>query len=313
MAGQAVIAVDVGGTKVLTALIANNGAVLRSIERRTVLESEEGLLAQIEASVLELAEDDAFSVGVGVPSTIDYRTGEILRSVNIPLAEIDLRRWLAERLDMPVVVDNDANLAALGESRAGAGRDAQTMVMLTLGTGCGGGLVIGGKLYRGWAEFGHLVIDEDGLPCQGSCSGRGHLEAYVTGPAATKAAREAFGPDADAHHLVALARTGDRRARQILAGIGRHLGAGIATLVNVFTPDVVVVGGGFGCAAAEFLFEPAAEVVRWQALPPASMRVRIVRAKLGREAGLIGAAVLARDSAVRSRFGARASGASPGA
>jgi glucokinase len=188
VAGHSVIAVDVGGTKVLTALIANDGAVLRSIELRTMLESEEGLLAQIEASVLELAEEDAFSVGVGVPSTIDYRTGEILRSVNIPLAGIDLRRWLAERLDMPVVVDNDANLAALGESRAGAGRDAETMVMLTLGTGCGGGLVMGGKLYRGWAEFGHLVIDEDGLPCQGSCTGRGHLEAYLTGPAAAKAA-----------------------------------------------------------------------------------------------------------------------------
>jgi glucokinase len=300
MGGHAVIAVDVGGTKVLTALIANGGAVLRSIERRTVLQSEEGLLAQIEASVLELVEVDALAVGVGVPSTIDYRTGEILRSVNIPLAGIDLRRRLSERLDMPVAVDNDANLAALGESRSGAGRDVETMIMLTLGTGCGGGLVIGGELYRGWAEFGHLVIDEDGLPCQGSCTGRGHLEAYVTGPAATKVAREAFGPDADAHRLVALARTGDQRACKILAGIGRHLGAGIATLVNVFTPELVVVGGGFGCAAAEFLFEPAADIVRWQALAPASRRVRIVRAKLGRDAGLIGAAVLARDSAVQS-------------
>ena len=122
----------------------------------------------------------------------------------------------------------------------------------------------------------------------------------MTGLAATRAAREAFGADADAHRLVALARAGDQRACKILARIGRHLGAGIASLVNVFTPDLVVVGGGFGCAAAEFLFEPAAEVVRWQALAPASERVRIVRAKLGREAGLIGAGVLARDSAVRS-------------
>jgi glucokinase len=214
---------------------------------------------------------------------------------------------------MPVVVDNDANLAALGEFRAGAGRDAETMIMLTLGTGCGGGLVVGGKLYRGWAEFGHVVIDEDGLPCQGSCTGRGHLEAYVTGPAATKVARKAFGPDADAHGLVALARTGDQRARKILAGIGRHLGAGIATLTNVFAPDVVVVGGGFGCAAAEFLLEPAAEVVRWQALAPAGEQVRIMRAKLGREAGLIGAGVLAREAAVRSRLGTQASGAALGA
>jgi glucokinase len=206
MASEPVIAVDVGGTKVLTALVAEDGAVLRSIQRPTVLGSQGGLLAQIEASVLELVEEDALAVGVGIPSKIDYRTGEILGSVNIPLAGIDLRRRLAERLEMPVDVDNDANLAALGESRAGAGRYAETMVMLTLGTGCGGGLVIGGKLYRGWAEFGHLVIDEDGLPCQGSCTGRGHLEAYVTGPAATKAAREAFGPDADAYHLVARSR-----------------------------------------------------------------------------------------------------------
>ena len=108
------------------------------------------------------------------------------------------------------------------------------MLMFTLGTGCGGGAVLDGKLYRGWAEFGHIVIEVDGLPCQGFCHGRGHLEPYVTGVAATRIAQELFGPAADSYRLVRLANEGDEQAREALAGIGHKLGAGIASLCNVF-------------------------------------------------------------------------------
>jgi glucokinase len=169
------------------------------------------------------------------------------------------------------------------------------MVMLTLGTGCGGGVVIDGALFRGWAEFGHIVIDVDGLPCQGTCTGRGHLEPYVTGVAATKLAHAAFGPAVDAHRLVRIAAEGDETARAILAGMGEKLGAGIATLVNVFNPELVVIGGGFA-AAGDFLLDAAREVVRWQALAPAGERIEIRRAELGTAAGLIGAGFVAFDA-----------------
>jgi glucokinase len=202
---------------------------------------------------------------------------------------------MAERFGRPVGIENDANAATYAEFRFGAGREVDTMVMLTLGTGCGGGVVIDGQLYRGWAEFGHMVIAYDGLPCQGTCTGRGHLEPYVTGVAATKLAQKVFGPAVDAHRLVRLANEGEPRAIEILDGIGRHLGAGIGSLVNIFNPELVVIGGGFA-AAGDFILDPAREVVAREGLAGAGERVRIVRAELGTAAGLIGAGLVAFDA-----------------
>ena len=142
------------------------------------------------------------------------------------------------------------------------------MVMLTLGTGVGGGVVVGGRLCAGWAELGHIVIEHDGLPCQGSCTGRGHLEAYCSGTAAAAAARAAFGPAADAHRLVRLARARATRGRsRSCAEIGERLGSGIGTLVNAFDPELVVIGGGFA-AAGDCMLEPARAVVRREAIGP---------------------------------------------
>jgi glucokinase len=203
---------------------------------------------------------------------------------------------MSERLGLPVAIDNDANVAALAEHRAGAGRGARTMLMFTLGTGCGGGAVLDGELYRGWAEFGHIVIEADGLPCQGFCHGRGHLESYVTGVAATKIAQGLFGPAADSHRLVRLANEGDEEARGALDGIGRKLGAGIASMCNVFGSDFVVIGGGFGVAGFEWLVSAALEVAKRDALDAAGETLRIVRAELGTMAGLIGAGLLAFDA-----------------
>jgi glucokinase len=140
------------------------------------------------------------------------------------------------------------------------------------------------------------VIVYDGLPCQGSCTGRGHLEPYVTGVAAGKLAAEEFGPAVDAHRLVRLANEGEPRAIEILDGIGRHLGAGIGSLVNIFNPDLVVIGGGFA-AAGDFVLDPAREILRREALARAGYRVPIVRAELGTAAGLIGAGLVAFDAA----------------
>ena len=166
--------------------------------------------------------------------------------------------------------------------------------MLTLGTGVGGGLVIDDHLYRGWAELGHAVVVAGGQPCQGNCHGRGHLEAHASGLAADRAAATLFGPGRRC------AGPGRARASRAIAGamaalaeIGRLLGAAIGSLVNIFDPDIVIVGGGFGAAAGDLVLEPARIAARAEAIQPADETLRIVEAELGDEAGLIGAALVA--------------------
>jgi len=293
MPSNRVIGLDLGGTKILAGIVDGEGRVERNRETPTPVGSQAELLDALEAAVRELLDGEIAAAGFGIPSTIDQQTGRVEGSVNIPLGELDFRAEMSQRLGLPVAIENDANAATLAEFVAGAGRGAPTMVMLTLGTGCGGGVVLDGKLYRGWAEFGHIVIELDGLPCQGSCHGRGHLEPYVTGVAATKLAQDAFGPDADAHLLVRLASEGDEQALASLAGIGRRLGAGAGSLANAFGAGIVVIGGGFGRAAFPFLHETALSVARREALTPLDEELDIVPAELGSMAGLIGAGLVA--------------------
>lgn len=296
MDGNRVIGVDLGGTKILAGVVDDRGQVERRWEYPTPTASQGELLAGLDAAIEEILTDDIAALGFGLPSPIDQKAGRALQAVNIPLDEsVDFRGRMRERFGLPVGIENDANAAAYAEFRFGAARDVETMVMLTLGTGCGGGAVVDGKLFRGWAEFGHMVIVHDGIPCQGTCTGRGHLEPYVTGVAATKLAQAEFGPAVDAHRLVRLANEGEQRAVEILDGIGRHLGSGIGTLVNIFNPELVVIGGGFA-AAGDFVLAPAREVMRREALARAGYRIPIVRAELGTAAGLIGAGLVAFDT-----------------
>ena len=292
-AGHA-IGVDLGGTKILAGVVARDGSVVRRHERATPQDSEEHVLAELEAAVAELLDESVGAIGFGAPSPIDQARGVVVRCVNLPMENAPLRDHMRERFGVPVGLDNDANAAAIGEWRAGAGRGVDDMVMLTLGTGVGGGVIAGGKPFRGrngaGAELGHVVIVFDGRPCQGACTGRGHLEAYVSGSAATAVAREAFGPSADAHRLIRLANEGDAKARKLLAEIARHLGAGIGSFVNIFGPQLVVLGGGFGVAAYDYLSTSAEEVVRREVLEPMRSSVRLAKAELGTAAGLIGAA-----------------------
>ena len=296
MDGNRVIGVDLGGTKILAGIVDDRGQVERRREYPTPTASQDELLGGLDAAIEELLTDDIAALGFGLPSPIDQKAGRALQAVNIPLDEtVDFRGRMRDRFALPVGIENDANAAAYAEFRFGAARDVETMVMLTLGTGCGGGAVVDGKLFRGWAEFGHMVIVHDGIPCQGTCTGRGHLEPYVTGVAATKLAQAEFGPAVDAHRLVRLANEGEQRAVEILDGIGRHLGSGIGTLVNIFNPELVVIGGGFA-AAGDFVLEPAREVMRREALARVGYRIPIVRAELGTAAGLIGAGLVAFDT-----------------
>jgi glucokinase len=299
-AGHA-IGVDLGGTKILAGVVARDGSVVRRHERATPQDSQEHVVAEMEAAVAELLDESVTAVGFGVPSPIDQARGVVVQCVNVPLVHAPLRDWMQERFGIPVGLDNDANAAAIGEWRAGAGRGRDDVVMITLGTGVGGGVISAGRPFRGWngagVELGHVVIVHDGRPCQGACTGRGHLEAYVSGTAVTAAARETFGPSADAHRLVRLANEGDAQAQELLAEAGRYLGSGIGSFVNVFGPQLVVLGGGFGVAAYGYLLEAAEEVIRREALEPMRSTVRLVKAELGTAAGLIGAAFVGFEAA----------------
>jgi glucokinase len=294
MSTNRVIGVDLGGTKILAGVVERDGTVVSHREWPTPVSSQADLLAGLRAAVDDLMDDSIAAVGFGVPTRVDHATGRVEgRSVNIPLEGFDFRAVMSDRFELPVGVENDGNAAALAEHVAGAGRGEPSMLVLTLGTGCGGGVVTDGKLFRGWAEFGHTVIEFDGLPCQGSCTGRGHLEVYVTGVAATLLAQEAFGPAADAHRLVRLANEGDHQAQEILASIGRRLGSGLSSFINIFGSELAVIGGGFGRAAYEWLREPVLENVRRDTLTPGGERLRLKPAELGTMAGLIGAGLVA--------------------
>lgn len=298
VAATSVIGIDVGGTKILAGVVERDGTVLAARERPTPTDSQEHLLAVLEDVVRALlaGHPEVEAVGFGIPSRIDQRSGSAVASTNVPLAGVPFRARMGERFDLPVGIDNDANAAAIAEWAVGAGRGTSDLVMLTLGTGVGGGVVIGGKPFRGstgaGVELGHIVVELDGPPCHGTCIGRGHLEALVCGGAADRLALEIVGPQARAHDLVASARAGDRGAAEALRRAGRALGSGIASLVNIFDPELVVLGGGFAAGAADLLLPAARETLVRDALEPARDHVRIELAQLGVEAGLVGAGLI---------------------
>jgi glucokinase len=310
MAGP-VIAIDAGGTKLLAGVVDERlGVHHRSVKLWRGADLAGVLDTMVEAvHEARLAVPEVESVGFGIPALVSS-DGVSHFSTHLPLEGVHFRLLMEERLGLQVFVDNDGNLAALAEQRAGAAAGKSDVVMITLGTGIGGGLVLGGRLYRGsrgfGAELGHMVIDMDGPPCQGNCPGRGHLEAYASGPAlgragAHVAARE---PDSQIGQALAsgrfitgevvteIALAGDPLAQEAVALVGRRLGAGLVTIVNVFNPQAIVVGGG-AARAGEMLLEPARAVVAERALPPARENLLIVHAAFDADAGMIGAGVLA--------------------
>ena len=297
MTANRVIGVDLGGTKIAAGVVDREGRIVSRAEFETPLESEDAVVSALERAIDEVRNGDVAAIGLGVPSTVDQATGRAVSSVNIPFADVPLRDLIGSRFGIPCGIDNDANAAAIAEWQVGAGRGTSHMVMLTLGTGVGGGLILDGKPYRGAvgaaAELGHLVIEHDGRPCQGTCTGRGHLEAYATGVAATRDAEKALGAGADTRLLLDRARDGDERALEVLDAIARRLGSALGSFVNIFNPEAIVIGGGWGEAADEFLLGPAREVMLREALAPGRDLVRVVPAQLGPDAGLVGAGFVA--------------------
>jgi glucokinase len=317
MAGACVIGVDLGGTKLLAGVVDADLQVHHRTQRPVPHADTARLLDAVCEAVREAraaSHAEVVAVGFGIAAYMDDRRGVAAASNHLPIADLPFADVMRERLGLPVQVDNDANAAMLAEWRAGAARGADDAVLLTIGTGIGGGVVAAGRLVRGaigaGPELGHMVIDLDGPPCPGGCPGRGCLEAFVSGEAIGRAGLEAArarpssglgraladGRAVTGALVTELAWDGDPAALGVIGACGRHLGIGITSLVNIFNPSVVVVGGGV-IAAGEMLLRPAREVVARQALWPARDAVEIVPARFGKEAGMVGAATMALEAA----------------
>ncbi len=316
-----VIGVDLGGTHMAAGLIDGRLRVLSAVEQKTVKSSQKALLESIAAAarkLLERAPAPVAAAGFGIPSMIDQLHGRAVMSVNIPLAGVDFVDYMKDELGLPVFIDNDANVAALAELRAGAAQRASQALMITVGTGIGGGIIINGEIYRGAtgsaAELGHIVIDVNGPPCQGACPNNGCFETMASGTALARYARElaasqpdsalgralAAGKAPDGALLSKLARQGDGLSLQVMEKIGFYIGAGVTSLVNVFNPEVFVLGGGI-MEAGDMIMKPAIKYLRERGLAPNRDIVKVVRAMFGPEAGMIGAACLALDNINASR------------
>src|SRR6266540_2284613 len=317
MTAGCVIGVDLGGTKLLAGTVDSRLQVHHRTYRLARPEAASAVVDQLVEAVqeaIDASRSEVLAVGVGVPALVEPATGVALDSNHLPLHGVSVRDLLAERLGLPVVVDNDANAAMLAEWRCGEAQGTNDAIMLTLGTGIGGGLIVGGRLVHGArgaaAELGHIIVDSDGPPCPGNCPNHGCLEALVSGhaigaeglrvgrsaPESALGRALAAGREITGALVTELAHDGDAAALDVMTLMGHRLGLGVVTLVNIFNPEVVVVGGG-AIAAGELLLAPAREVVARRALPVNRAGVRLVSARFGAESGMLGAACMALDVA----------------
>lgn len=309
-----VIGVDLGGTKVVAASLRDR-SLGDSVIHPTELSGADALIRQLVELVGEVRGTTLDGVGIGVPSVVEWRTGRVISSVNVPLADVRLREVLGDRLGVPVFVDNDATVAALAEAHdEHLALVAHNLVILTVGTGVGGGLVIGGRIYRGATggagELGHTIVGLDvtgSVPAPSHFPQPGSLEILAAGHALDALATEAAGSHPDSAlarrassaagkvlgaDAVAAAHEGDPVAVDVVGLWARRLGLGIANAINTFDPDEVVIGGG-AAMAGELLLAPATEVAKGYVVPGLGGHTTIRLARHGVRAGVLGAALLA--------------------
>ena len=309
------VGVDLGGTNIVAGALAEDGSdvlALRSEPTRADQGAEaviDRIVRMIDTVIAETIaqagarRDDMIGVGVGAPGPLDRERGIVVTTPNLGWTNFPLRDVIAERSRLPVRIDNDANCATLGEWWLGAARGATNVIGMTIGTGIGGGVILGGRLYHGSSdvagEIGHATIDITGRRCK--CGNYGCLEAYASGPSIADRAREALSGDdclmvkmagGDASRITAAtvyeaAKRGDDVALDVVRETSRFLGAGVANLLNIFNPDVVVICGGV-TQAGETLFAPLRREVRKRAFKPAVDACRIVPGTLA-AAGVVGA------------------------
>jgi len=321
--GLPVLTIDIGGTKIITAIISSSDQVLA--EDRCLTLADEGAQAVIDRlfsaidSLLNLNNMEASQlsgISIAAAGAIDSERGLITVSPNLPgWFDVPLGEILRERYRVSTFLVNDASAAALGEHRFGAGKGVNNLILLTLGTGIGGGIIIDGEMYLGSCgsagEIGHMVIDVDGPEC--ACGNRGCLEALASGTAVARDVinRIRQGEKSSLVEMVegkvegitaekvgVAAQGGDSLSLDVISGAGTYLGVGLANLVNIFNPEMIVLGGGMA-KLGDLLLEPARRVVVERVFPISAQAVRIVTAQLGDEAGVYGAAVYALEQAVR--------------
>lgn len=304
------IGVDVGGTKVLAAVVGRSGRVKRTARRTTP--GRDATPQQLEDALTEAVREAAAGheiAGVGLAAAGNVDGERVRFCAHLPWRDDPVRPRLESRWRTPVVLENDATAAAYAEATLGAGAGYDDVVVVTLGTGLGGGIILGGRLHRGnqgmAGEFGHMRLVPDGLPCP--CGGVGCWEQYCSGTALGRAARaHGVEPSLTGPGITEAARAGDPAALAAFDEVGRWLGRGLAALVDAFDPACVVIGGGLS-EAGDLLLEPARRVLAEQVVGAGHRDVPpVVAAALGPEAGVIGAAALVRlESGRRVRAGRR--------
>ena len=308
----AVVGVDLGGTKVAAASLAE-GRLGESLIKPTDVSSSDALVDQLVALVGAVEVPDLAGVGLGVPSVVEFETGRVVSSVNVPLADVPLRQVLTDRLGVPVFVDNDATVAALAETLDEQLRPAvQSLIMLTIGTGVGGGIVLGGRIYRGCTgagELGHTIVGADTrgpLPLGDHFPQPGSLESLAAGHALDRLGAELAEAEPDSAlgrlraegrpvtgvHVVDAAQDGDHGAIRVVELWAERIGLGVANAINTFDPEEIVIGGG-AARAGDLLLTPATRVARAYALPGLGTKTKIRLARYGARAGVLGAAMLA--------------------
>jgi glucokinase len=306
--GLNVLGLDIGGTKLAAGVVDPNGRVL-SFELDPTLAEEgpdSGLTRlfdlgrrAVAAAGLELAQIGIVGIGAGGP--LDAGRGILIAPPHLPgWRHVPLTALAEEAFGLPAALENDATAAAAGEHRYGAGRGTRHMVYLTISTGVGGGAVVDGRLFRGASgnggELGHVTVDYDGRLCRG-CGRRGCLEAYVSGTSIAERAREAGMEVETASEVTAAARAGDAVATEVWQATTDALASGLTSIVNLFEPEMVVLGGGVVSGAGEQLLGPVRQRVRADAMPPAAAELAIVPAALGSHVGVVGAAAIALERA----------------
>ena len=317
------VGVDIGGTNLKAGLVDENGVLLATQKMKVAsIADDDGLAWTVASLVQELAHtvnisvSDVASVGVGVPGTVEIRSGSINYTCNLPLRNVPLRKLFHRYLSIPLYIENDANCAALAEFLVGAGRDSKRFVTITLGTGVGAGIVHNGKIYHGAngmaGEVGHMVIQRGGLPCP--CGRHGCWEQYASATALkrTTAAALAAHPPRLLAQVVAenegrvsgqsafiAARRGDPVGQQVCDEYVDYLACGVVNVVNIFQPDTLAIGGGVSNEAEEQLLLPVQQRVARESIPCGrDRRTRIVKAELGNRAGIIGAALLGKNKRI---------------
>ncbi|HXG93878.1 MAG TPA: ROK family protein [Blastocatellia bacterium] len=313
------IGIDLGGTTIKGALVNDAGEILHETRATTEREDSQALFDQIVDTVRVLRDDPsahgrAAAVGIGIPGLVNRQTNRIEVMPNLPaLSDVDLTDEISRAAGLPVAIDNDANAAAYAELQAGAARGKREVFFVTLGTGIGAGLIINGKIYRGAAgfagEFGHMTIDPEGIEC--GCGNIGCLETIASGPNIVRRTRERLYRDRTsslsrlaiprdreftAEDIAHAAQEGDEMAQVMMERTGMFLGIALAAVINLLNVEMVVLGGGV-MDAGDLILKPTIKETRRRAFPPSFNSCEIVIAKLGPQAGVIGAALLARDQA----------------